>query len=274
MPETSTTGVDDQTTADATTSTTSADSTATDNQTATSGDDLKDASQSTDTSADGDKTSTEGSDKVDTPASKFDSDIDDWAQNRGLPVPTNDSERLAYQSQRDERREFTRDQQAKKDADALSKTVAEAKPTDAQQQDDDIDPLERRQDALEQQLAEERITRQQSEFYSLKKVTPEEHKVLLDVMKEKFTRPTTEEGKKKAFEIWSSPDALPDLLDLAKARLSQGSTDTVAQEAAQKERELIARESQANSPGRGAKSSTSKQKTPEDERLERFSNWG
>ena len=123
-------------------------------------------------------------------------------------------------------------------------------------------------------LHTERTTRLQSEFYSANNVTEEQAKAILDIYKQKVSLPSTPEGKQRAFDIWSDPSALTDLLDLADARLSKGSdTSTVANEAARKEREKIARESQANSPGRGAKSTISGTKTPEQQRLERFSNW-
>ena len=136
--------------------------------------------------------------------------------------------------------------------------------------DDDLDPIEKRQNKIEEDLAEERTTRKQSEFYSSNKVTTEEHQALLTIMKEKFAIPTTDEGKKRSFEVWSSPDALPDLLDLARARISKASSSTVADEAAREEREKIERESQSKSPGRNATSTTTSDKTEDEARLERF----
>lgn len=277
----STTDADNPTNSDASadSTTTTDQNTSTDNQPAGDSDNL-DASKSTDTTttADDDNQSTDDTNNDsaddDTPALQFDDDIDDWAAKRKLPTPENDEQRVAYQEQRDQQREWTRERQAKKDASDLSKTLSDAKPDDANEDDDDdIDPLEKRQNELEAQLKQEKTTRLQSEFYTENKVTKEEAKAILDIMKEKFARPTTPEGKKKAFELWSSPDALPDLLDLAKAKVGQTSSDVVADEAARKERERIAKESQANSPGRGAKNQTDGDKTPEQQRLERFSTW-
>ncbi len=277
MDEKSTTPADNPTNNDA-----AADSTTvtdpkpgTDTQPADSSDNLNDSSKSTDDSADGDKP-TDGDGK-DAPASQFDDDLDDWIEKRKFPKPTNDEERQAYQDQRNEQRQYTRDQQAKReaaDAKALGDEIHKTKPEVNDEDDDDLDPLEKRQNKIEEQLAQERNTRLQSEFYTTNKVTEEEHKAILDIYKEKVSKPTTPEGKKAAFDLWSSPDALGDLLDLARARISKNTDPSLAtDEAARKERERIAKESQATSPGRGAKTTTSGKKTPEQERLERFSNW-
>lgn len=275
MSDTSTTDENDQANSDAASTDTSTDSTSTDSQTAAS-DDLDGTSKSTDSSADGDK-STANEDGDDAPASpKLDEDIVDWAEKRGLKPPETDAEKAAVQTLRDEQREYTKSRQADKatkDAQELSKEVQTSKP-ELDDEDDDIDPVTKRQDKIESDMAAEKTTRLQSEFYSTNSVTPEQHKALLDIYKEKVSSPATPEAKQRAFEIWSDPSALPDLLDLANARMAKGSDPSaVADEAARKERERIARESQANSPGRGAKSTTSGNKTPEQERLDRFSNW-
>lgn len=271
MSETSTTDENNQTGTDAASTDTSTDSTSTDSQTAAS-DNLDETSKSTDTSDDGDKSTDDIQD--DASASKIDNDLDDWIEKRGFPKPTTDAEKQVLQNQRNEQREYTRERQTKTDSSDLAKAVTDARPDTSDDDDDDLDPLERRQNLVENQLQEERTTRQQSEFYTSNKVTTEEHKAILDIYKEKTARPTTSEGKKAAFELWSKPDALIDLLDLAKARIGRGDTAAVATEAARKEREKIAKESQATSPGRGAKTPTSGDKTPEQQRLERFSDWG
>ena len=279
MSETSTTDENDQS-GDSAASTTTADttdSTSTDTQTAASDNLDENTSKSTDSSDDGDK-STEEDKSEEAPASpKLDADLDDWIGTKGFPKPETDVQRAAYQAQRDEQREFTRTRQADKSAkdakelgDEVHKTQSDIKVDD----DDDLDPLEKRVKANEDAFQQERTTRLQSEFYSSNSVTPEQHKVILEVYKEKVSTPASDEGKQRAFEIWSDPNALTDLLDLANARIAKGSdTGAVADEAARKEREKIARESQANSPGRGAKSTTSGTKTEDQERLERFSNW-
>ena len=225
------------------------------------GDDLDKASKSDDKPvADDDKKSEDkpADSPNDTPASKLDDDLDDWVQKRGLPKPTSDAEKLAYQKQRDEQREFTRERQAKKDAAELGKAVNDAKPkNDSNDDDDDTDPLEKRVQQNEEAFQQERTARLQSEFFTDNKVTPEQGKAIVEIAREKFNAPATDEGKKRAFELWSSTDALSDLLDLAKARLAQADSSVVADEAARQEREKIERESNAKSPGRSASQHTS-----------------
>lgn len=277
MDNESTTPVDNPTNSDATDgSTTVTDpNTGTDSQPADTGDNLNDSSKSTDTSDDGDKpTNEDGSEAL---ASKFDDDLDQWIEKRGLAKPETEEQLEAYQAVRNEQREYTRSRQlerAASDAKALGDEIHNSRPEDEEGDDEFADPLERRQDKIERQLAEERNTRLQSEFYTENKVSEEEHKVILDIYKEKVSRPTTPEGKKSAFDLWSNPDSLGDLLDLARARISNSvGTSIVEAEAARKERERIAKESNANSPGRGAKTTESGAKTPEAQRLERFSTW-
>lgn len=280
MSDTSTTSGDNPTDSDITAgdTTTTDPKTETDSQPGSDTNDLDDTSKSTDSSADDDKSEDEDNKSDDAPASpKLDEDLDDWVEKKGLPKAETDEQKAAYQAQRDEQREFTRTRQAEKaanDAKELGNEVHKAKPEASDDEDDDLDPIEKRQNALEQKYENERTTRLQSEFYAANSVTPEQHQAILEVFKEKVARPETPEAKQRAFDIWASPDALPDLLDLAKARLAKGSDDgTVADEAARKERERIARESQASSPGRGARSSTSTEKTEDQKRLDRFSNW-
>lgn len=227
--------------------------TETDNQTANPGDNLDDASKSTDTTADdGDKPADDSTKSGDTPASKFDDDLDDWAEKRKMPKPENDDQRQAYQEIRDSQRDFTREQQAKKNASELDTTVKDAR-AEVTTEDDDDDPIVKRQNKLESDLQQEREIRKQSEFYTSNKVTEEEHKQIMTVLKEKLARPTTDAGKRAAVETWTDPDALPDLLDIARSRLSKATDlSSVKTEAARKERERIARESQATGPGRAA----------------------
>lgn len=245
---------------------------AADNGTAQTGDNT-DASKSDDVTvvADDDK-SKETTTKTDgTPATQFDDDLDDWITKRGHKVPETEAEKQSFQDLRNEQREFHSERQAKKDAEELAKATADAKAAATQEDDDDdLDEEEKRLKRIEDGLASERTTRQQSEFFMTNKVTPEQTKALLDIMKEKFTAPATPEGKKRAFELWSTPDMLPDLLDLAKARLTKAASSTVAEEAAKAEREKIERESNAKSPGRNATSTQTSDKTEDEARLERF----
>lgn len=236
--------------------------------------DNPDASKSDDTSvvADDDKSKETTTKTDDAPASQFDDDLDDWITKRGHKVPETDAEKQSFQDLRNEQREFHSERQAKKDADDLAKAQADAKkdvPT-TDDEDDELDDEEKRLKKIEDDLASERTTRQQSEFYTSNKVTPEEHKQLLDIYKEKVNKPESIEARKKAVEYWSSVDALPDLLDLAKARLAKAASSTVADEAAREERERIARESQAKSPSAAAKTTSTSDKSEDQARLERF----
>lgn len=281
MTETSTTDGDNSNNSDAgtdSTTTTEPTSTSTDNQPGNDANNLDDSSKSTDTdSADDDKKSADDKKADDASAStELDSDLEDWIKGRGLTVPETEEGKQALQDLRNEQRDFTRSRQADKaakDAKALGDEITTNKPDSKTDDDDDADPLEKRVKANEEAFQQERTTRLQSEFYTTNSVTPEQHKTILEIFKEKVAAPTSQEGKQKAFDLWSSPDALTDLLDLAKARLGKGDDSVVADEAARKERERIARESQATSPGRGAKTSTSGEKTEDQKRLERFSNW-
>lgn len=253
------------------------DSPAADDGTGAKANDPAEPSKSTDTpAADGDKTPTAtGAD--DTPALKLDEDLDDWITKRGLPAATTDDQKKAYQQQRDEQRAYTRDQQAAKaaqDAKDFNKVVDDTKSDTPVDDDEFADPLEKRLNAAEARADQERTIRLQSEFYTENKVTADEHQALLDVYKEKAEKAsklTNEVAKKAAIDYWSSPEALPDLLEQAKARVTLG-TDTTAltDEAARKERERIAKESQASSPSRQASTTTTTDKSEDAARTERF----
>mgnify|MGYP000846118151 CR=1 FL=1 len=282
MDETSTTPGNDPTNGDTSTdsSTTSTDSTSTgtDNQTADNGNNLEPSKSTDTTSADGDQKPTGDSESNDDSASlNIDEDLDDWAERRGFPKAETDEQRQAYQKTRNDQREFTKSRQAEKDAalpEDLNKEIQDNKPESEDDDDEFEDDTEKRLKKLESEREQERVTRLQSEFYTTNNVTESEGKAILDIFKEKVSTPTSPEAKQRAFDYWSSPDALPDLLDLAKARLaSSQDTSVIEDEAAKAERERIAKESNANSPGRGAKNPVPGTKTEEQKRLERFSNW-
>lgn len=268
-----TTPVDDPSAA-ADPSTTSTDPTGTGQGTGAAND--PDPSKSDDTTAaDGDKNPTaKTNDSVtadDTPA-PLDADLGDWIEKKGLAPATTDEQKQAYQAMRNEQREFTRSRQAKDDSTILGDSIKDTKDKLKPAEDDDtLDPLEKRQNKFEADLAEERNTRLQSEFYTTQKVTPEEHKLILDIFKEKVDTQPTDEAKLRAVDIWGSPAALPDLLDIARARLAKGvDTSAVETEAARKEREKIAKESNAKSPGRSASTTQTSDKTEDEARAERF----
>lgn len=243
----------------------------TDQQTADNSDNL-DNGQNQDQSLEAESQEAESQEA---PAYQFDDDLDDWIAKRGLQAET-EEQKQSLQELRNEQREFTRQRQAEKESQnvrALGEELHSMRP-EADSEDDFEDPLESKVNALERQLSIESSTRMQTEFYIANKVTDEEHQAIISILKEKVTTPKTQADQKRAFDYWSSPAALPDLLDIAKGRLAAGIDTSVAfDEGARKERERIAKESQATSPPRGAKTYTSGAKTPEQERLERFSKW-
>lgn len=277
METTSTTPGDNPSDSTATTTTDPAQTGTDNNGTAPQGGDNPDPSKSTDTTpaADGDKkpADTTSSGNGDTPASKLDDDLDDWIDKRGLPKPTDDAQKQKYQDLRNEQREFTRTQQAKKDADnaaSLNKEIEDAKkaakPDSTDDDEDEDDETEKRLKAIEADRDHERNTRLQSEFYVANKVSDAEHQAMLTIIKEKVAGKATPEEKLKAIDYWGSPEALPDLLDIAKARVNKGSADAAAEAAAQEERERIANESHSSGPTRSATKSSSGSQTPEEER--------
>lgn len=246
---------------------------AADNGTVPNEDNNPDASKSDDTVvADDDKSKETPDNADDAPALQLDDDLDDWITKRGAKVPETDEEKKVFQDLRNEQREFHNERQSKKDAEDLAKAQADAKKDipKTDDEDEELDEDDARIKKIEDDLASERTTRQQSEFYTSNKVTPEEHKAILDIYKEKVNKPESLEGRKRAVDVWSTPDALPDLLSLAKARLATSAQSTVAEEAARAERERIARESNASSPSRSAKSTQTSDKTEDEARLERF----
>ena len=235
--------------------------TGTDNQPGSDANNLDDSSKSDDAkSTDGDKKSPEDSKDNDAPATpQLDEDLDDWAEKRGMPKAETEDQKRSYQELRNQQREYTRSQQANKSkADAedfgkeVNKVTQENKGKDSED-DDDRDPIEKRQDKIEAEIAQERTTRQQTEFYTTNQVTEEQHKAMLDIFREEVATGDTVDEKKANLEYWSNPKRLPTLLKLANARLAEGAdTTAIEEEAARKEREKIGRESNAKSPGRSA----------------------
>ncbi|RTL04855.1 hypothetical protein EKK58_09530 [Candidatus Dependentiae bacterium] len=255
-------------------------STETDTQTADSNSDNLDPSKSADTSADGDKsteddskskndTSNGASDDDTSASSNFDKDLDSWAERTGRPAPANDNERALLQEIRDKQREFSKAQTAKDANNDIKEVIDKNKPDSGDDEDDSGDPLENDVKDIKGQLAEERALRLRNEFLFENSVTTDQVKVMGDILKEKVDK-----GGKTAFDYWTHPDQLQDWLDLADAKLSKTSDDTeLIDEAARKERERIAKEQQANSPGRNAKPPVTSDDSPEKQRLKTFSNW-
>jgi hypothetical protein len=276
MDESSTTATDNPSEAGASISFDEAPITATETSTqtaeTTTDSDNLDTSTSTDTTATADSSPADDVTATDTPASTFDEDLDDWIAKRGLKAETAE-EKQSLQDLRNDQREFTRSQQAKKDAQALSDEI-NAQKTNPEEEEEYDDPAEERIAKIEARLEAENVTRLQSEFYSTVDPTDDEHKAMLEIFNEKMAAATTPEAKQRALEIWGNPSALPDLHDLARARVMKATDNSAALEAAKREeRERIAQESNANSTKRGAKATTSGELTPEQQRLKRFSTW-
>lgn len=209
----------------------------TDQQTADKDSDNLDTSESTDKSDDEDKDS-KTDDADDTSATKFDDDLDDWAKKTKRAVPTTDAERALLQEIRDGQRQFSRDQQAKDNSKEIDKAVKDAKP---EEDDDDDDRTE--VEKLNDRINESENLRMRSEYFTEKEVTAEESKIMGEILQEKVDK-----GGKAAYDYWTNPEQLEDWHTLAKARLSTSGADKTAieQEAARKERDRIAKESQAN----------------------------
>lgn len=229
----------------------------TDQQTDDQVDNLDESSKSTEQSDDDDKKSETEGEEDDSASTKFDDDLDEWAEKTKRPKPTTDRERELYQEIRDSQREYSRSKQ-KESQDSLDKAIKDNKPAADNKQDEDDDerdPVERRQDALEARLADSEAKNARSEYFSEFNVTEQESKVMGEILKEKVDK-----GGKAAFDYWTNPDQLADWHALAKARLaSTQDTSVIAEEAARKERERIAKESQANGASRSA-STTQTQK--------------
>lgn len=225
------------------------------------GTDNLETSKSTDKSDDDDKsTTTDDKKDDDSSASQFDTDLDEWAKKTNRAVPTTDGERKLLQEIRDGQREFSREQQAKKATAEVQSAMKDSLPDDNKQGDDedndDDDPLAKEVAELKASNRSERTARLQSEYFSTHPVTPEESKVMGEILKEKVDK-----GGKSAYEYWTNPDNLEDWHTLAKARIGSTTDNTeIEAEAARKERVRIAKEQQSNGPSRNASTQTSTEK--------------
>lgn len=234
----------------------------------TSTDDNDSEEQSDDDDSDSDDNDSDESD-----ASEFDEDLDEWAEKTHRAVPENDDDREVLQKLRDSQRDYTKAQQAKKANDALNETVATNKPED-KSKTDDADPLAARLDRLEAEKNEEKAIRLRSEYLLGQNVTDEEVTAMGDLLKEKIEKASTDEEKLAVHKFWTDPKNLEDWHALAKAKLARPVDTTAIEEAAAKKtRERIAKESKANGSNRNASTTSTSDKTLEQERLERFKNW-
>ena len=266
-------GAEDQ---QVTTGTPPADPQATESQTGNdNADNLDDTSKSTGDGSAEDNKSTEQKTEG-TPAS-FDADLDQWAEKTGRPVPTTDYERSLLQDVRNSQREFSREKAAKKAAEALDKSTAEQKP--ATKDDEYVDPLEKGLDDVKDQLAEERAIRARSEYFNQPEIRDSE--TLLEettemgvFLKEEMESASSDKERESIFNYWTNPRNTAKWHRMAKARLTDSvDTSAIQEEAARKERERIERESRAGGPSGNASQHTTTEKTEDEKRLERFSNW-
>lgn len=222
--------------------------------TATSSDNLETTSSTN--NQDAGSSASNGNDAGDSASTpKFDEDLDDWATKTGRTAPTSDRERELYQEIRDGQREYSRakaGEEAKTNLKDVNNAIKDVKPADdSQREDEDADPLEKRLNELEAKNYEERSLRQRSEFFTANQITKEQSDMMGEILKEK-----AEKGGKAAYDYWTNPENLDDWFQLAKARLIDIDTSTVAEEAARKERERIATESRASSTRRSATTTT------------------
>lgn len=243
-------------------------------------DDLETSDDSEEDSGDDDESETEEADTEDSDTVEVDDDLDEWAEKTGRSVPTTDAERKLLQEVRDGQREFTRQQQAKKEnASKLNEGIDAAKPEEDKSKTDKADPLEARLDRQERQLNEERALRLRGEFLSNPEVTDDEVTAMGEILKEKVEKAATAKAKQEAFDYWTNPAHMEDWHDLAKIRVAKNAGSTgedkaaIEAEAAKKERERIAKESKANGSNRNASTTRTGEKTEEEKRLERFQHW-
>lgn len=228
-------------------STTDADKTGADN---------RDTSKSTDDSDDGDKSKSTDKKDDDSSASTFDTDLDEWAEKTGRAKPTTDRERELYQEIRDGQREYSRTKAQKDATQSIEKAIDKAKPADkpVEGDDDEDDPVAKDVADLKRQNTEERHLRMRSEYFAEKSVTPEQSDMMGKILQEKVDKVKSPQDKQRVLDYWTHPDQLEDWHALAKGRLAESKPDTsvIEEEAARKERERIAKESQAAGGNRNA----------------------
>lgn len=206
--------------------------------------------------------STEESTEEPNTTSKFDEDLDSWAEKTHRPVPTTDEARQVLQDLRDSQRQYTKEQQARKASKDFASTAEKLKEDLPASEEEALDPLEKEVADLKRQNLEEKTSRLQSEFYQEHKITEETSSIMSTILTQKVDK-ASEKDKVKVLEYWSDPAQLPDLLELAEARQARSNKDVVAEEAAKKERERIAQASKAGGVVRNAKTSAETAKPDE-----------
>ena len=193
----------------------------------------------------------DGATDKDAPA--FDKDLDSWAEKAGLGKLETDKERKLAQIARDNQREFSKRQASKAQADDLAKKAAEVSKT---QDDDDEDPMVKRLNALDNELATERQNRKVSEFFGAMAegktpVTDEEAQTMSTLLE----AAAKDSGKAGVDFLLNN---ISRWHKLAKLELSEQSDSSEVDEAAEKarleERQRLAKISNSKSPAKSAKS--------------------
>lgn len=238
-------------------------------------------SKSTDDKSDSDDSKEDSKDDdagdKDAPASKFDDDLDEWADKRGYGKLETDLERRLAQDARNNQRDFSRERQAEKSQKDIDKAIKEAQPEhqDNDEDNDDDDPAVKEAREARKMAQEERNLRLRSEFFTSREVTDEESKIMGEILKEKIDK-APDAKKQDVYSYWTDPDNLEDWHALARAKAvssSEANNSEIQDKAARKERERIAKEHQANSPARNASKHSPSEKTEAERRLDNFSNW-
>lgn len=232
-------------------------------------------SKTDDDKSDDDKKSDDDAADKDAPASKFDDDLDEWANKRGYGKLETDLERRLAQDARNNQREFTRTKQADKVKSEVDKAIRDTKPDKSTKDDDEeeLDPAEKRANEAIALAQEERNLRLRSEFFTENSVSEEQSNAMGEILKEKVDK-APDHKKEEVYDYWTDPENLADWHALAKARTADtADTSAIEAKAALNERERIAKEHQANGPARSASSVSTGTKTEEERRLDNFSNW-
>jgi hypothetical protein len=217
-----------------------------------------------------------GAEKTDKAPAKYDDDLDDWAEKRGYGKPETERERRLAQDARNNQRDYHKATDARKSADALSQTIANADPTKGTQgePDPDDDPLEREIAGIKGDLLIERQNNQRLSFIQKNNVTPDEEAAMSAFLAEKVDK-APQAKKEQVFRYWSDPDNMDELRAIAKSRISS-TTDSgeIVDQAKREERERLAKITASNGPDRSASATQTSSKTEDEARIERFkSGW-
>lgn len=221
------------------------------NTSADSSDSQKGDNAPSDSEVDSADETTEASTDKDAPA--FDKDLDSWAEKAGLGALETDKERKLAQIARDNQRDFSRRAASKAQAESLAQKAADAKKTE---DDDDEDPMVKRLNSVESELASERQNRKVSEYFaamsdSKTPVTDQE----AETMSALLETAAKDSGKAGVDFLLNNLGRWHKLARLEIAEQSDSSeVDEAAEKARLEERERLAKISQSKSPTKSAKS--------------------